>query len=143
MNSCFVCGVFPLFGLLPFVALLVAILAIIFAIKSKRENSNLSEKQKNVEIIYPTKLIDEIKTMKEDGVLRIYSYKISENLYAVTSSMIGEEYKDGKIFSYFDKEALPLETNIKNLSEFVSLVGDININQMLKQKIGTKARVQK
>ena len=94
------------------------------------------------EVVYPTKLFDEVEQMKKDGVIRLYSKGINKFLYAISTSEISEEYKDGKFVSYADKTTKELPTSKMSFKEFLSKIPEIKVKSILSVKPGCRIRVE-
>lgn len=121
--------------------LVTFIISIYYCIKWKIEDKKSIKSFKTAKVIYSINLFDELKEMEKVGIFRLYSYKLSENAYFITTSVSGELFKNGKIVSYFGKETKELKTAVAQLSEFIKKVDKLKPVHFKYQKIGEKIRL--
>ena len=124
-----------------FVLFIILMLSLVYYIKSKIQDKKNMRKLNVARVVYSANLFDELKSMEMAKVFRLYSQKVSDELYVITTAISGEIYKNGKMISYFGKESKELETKVELLSEFVKKVDKIKIGQFKNQKIGKKIRL--
>lgn len=98
--------------------------------------NKISEKnflEKSV-VVYPETLFDDIKTMRNDLTLRLYSKVIDKHLIVITTNQISDVYKDGTFITYSGKSTTKLKAKKESLKEFLKKVPEINYKSMIKRK---------
>ncbi len=97
----------------------------------------------NADVIYSENLLEDLEIMKKDDVFRLYATKINNGLYVITTSIIGEVYKQGALLSYFGEKATTLKTTTEKLSNFANRVPNLDVKSIATQNINEKVRIKK
>ena len=139
--SRFICDGSFIGGGLIFIIFIILMLSAFYYLKDSKAHKKNLEKLKVARVVYSANLFDELKLMKKSGVFRLYSLKVSDELYVITTTMMGEEYKNGKLVSYYNKEAIEEETIRELLCEFVAKIDRLELKSFAYHKVGKKVRI--
>lgn len=127
---------------IPLFIIVVLALSIYYGIKYLICNYLNDKTFSSADVIFAPTLLEDLEVMKKDGVVRLYATKIKDNLFVISTSIIGEDYKNGNLISYFGEKATVIEAKTEKISVFADRVPSLDVKGIVTQKVGEKVRIK-